>query len=187
MRASRPASTGSPVVAEELTRDEIERYLVPYRPEHMHILRAAYRDGTLWATFRPYCPEIYRRPPRHLTRVVITHFVGQAAHVLLGCLARAGQLGPIGEGEFLACVNEERATFRRLVLEFRRFVPSTEPIELVMWCVAIRQLKGYTHLKLHFELGERNCVGEADAILLPPRADAPRSPTTELDFWRPES
>lgn len=163
-----PAPLAPGVNAVDLSADQIRRYLAVYRPESIHITRAIYAEsGELRVLVRPYCPEIYLRCPKHLTRVQIVHHLGQAAYVLLGCLACEGRLGSMTENGYLTCINNEGATFRKLSLKFRRFVPSADNISLTVWCQRVQELKGYLQLDLRFEFGNRDCVGHAEAVLLP--------------------
>jgi hypothetical protein len=160
-----PAATSAD--AAELSSEQIRRYLTIYRTEAVHITRALYNDGNLRVLLSPYCPEIYSRPLNHMTRVQIVHHLGQTSYVLLGCLARENRLGWMSEDQYLACIASEGATFRRLRLQFRRFLPNEDGVSLRVWCEGVREIKSYLQLDVRFEFGGGACFGEAEAVLLP--------------------
>jgi hypothetical protein len=160
-----PVTTCAPDSAIAVTSAEISKYLPIYRPEGIHVLEANYWDGSLEASFRPYIPDIYVRPPRHVTRIQIVHYVGQAAYILAGCFARAGKLAPLDEAGYIESVLEERATFRSLKLAFRRFIWNTESIVLKISFGNLHASQGFMTVKTRFDLNDVACVGEATAII----------------------
>src|SRR5262249_54655535 len=97
-----------------LNEHEIRGFLPIYREDRIHIDRAFCAGDALKVTLRPYIPDLYVRPPKHVTRVQIIHYVGQAAYVLAGCFAERGQLAPIDRAGYIERVLDERATFRSL-------------------------------------------------------------------------
>jgi hypothetical protein len=158
---------GATPTAVRVEQNDIEQFLCLYRPEFMHIAEAEYDRYTLWVTCRHYPLEFHVSPLSHLSRVQIVHYLGQAAYVLGGCLAQRGLLGSIDQDEYLRLLRNERCTFRKLKLSFRRFLPNTPGTAIMLQCTGTRQVGRNLIFPLTFELNQGDCFGEAHAVLIP--------------------
>jgi hypothetical protein len=144
-----------------------------YKPDHIYITHAQYGDGHLTAEVRWFTPECYRTNPTHLTRIQIVSYFGQAAYLLGALLARDGQLGTISEEQYTECIRDDKATFRRLHLEFCRFIRPQNTLSLSLQSArrisgepAVRQIRGITVLPMLLEIEKGSCKGQSEALLL---------------------
>jgi hypothetical protein len=144
-----------------------------YNPEHIYLSQIAYSDGSLAAKATWFTPECYRNEPEHLTRIQIVSYLGQAAYALGGFLAENSLLPGLDSEEYLRLIAHDRATFRRLSLEFRRFISRKDSIALSVRCARradgspqIRRLRNLIFIPLLFDLEHGDCSGESEAILI---------------------
>lgn len=155
-----------PVAVGEFVPDEfLEQCLALYKPESIHIREARYENRTLSATFKLYSLDFHRKPLDHLSRVQIVHYVGQAAFVLGGCMAREGSLTPVTEREYLRLVEGGACTFNNLHLRFRRYLPNTDGTTIRISYERVRRVGATLLLELEFELNDGACYGNAHAVV----------------------
>lgn len=157
----------------QLAPDEILQMLRHvYREEHVYITNATYLDGALSATARWFVPECYLKPPTHLTRIQTTSYFGMAAYLLGALVARDGLLPGIDETGYVQRISNDKATFRRLHLEFSRFIPPQDTVPLRIQCGRrldgtpnIRRIRNLIVVPLLFEVGAGDCSGQSEAVL----------------------
>jgi hypothetical protein len=156
----------SPAAAGELVPDEfLEQCLALYKPESIHVREAWYENRALSATFKLYSLDFHRRPLDHLSRVQIVHYVGQAAFVLGGCMAKEGSLAPVTEREYLRLIESGACTFNNLHLRFRRYLPNTDGTTIRISYERVRRLRNVLLSEFEFELNDGACYGNAHAII----------------------
>lgn len=142
-----------------------------YNRNAIYLQTATYREGSLNCRFSWFCPDCYLKSPSHLTRVQIVTYLGQAAYVLAGFLARDSEL-PLTFDGYLERLRQDRATFRRLSLSFRHFIGPSEHVDLAIRSarrqdgrLCVRSARGVIVSPLLFELAGGACQGEAEAVI----------------------
>lgn len=143
---------------------DISKFLPIYNEAGVHLIAAEYSERQLTASFRRWQPDLYNAPLKHLSRVQIVHFVGQAAYVLVGCLSSEGLL-PIEESQYIEAIKSERATFNKLQLRFRNFLPNSDGTIVRISASRIRFMKDTVVLLLDFDLNNNSCVGTAHGVI----------------------
>jgi hypothetical protein len=151
-----PATLGA-VVSDAIVR----QCLSLYKPDHICLHNANYAEGTLSAEFRQFHLDFHRRPLQHLSRVQIVHYIGQAGFVLAGCLAAEHRLSPLTQKDYFQEVESEGCTFRRLHLEFRRYLPNSDGTTIVISCDRIRRGARAILLDMRYQLNDNACFGQA--------------------------
>ncbi len=150
----------------QLAEKEIEQYLPLYKPDHITIDQASYDKACLSARFRHYALDYHKEPLSHLSRVQIVHYIGQAAYVLGACLAGDDRFNPLTLDDYLERVQDERATFYQLKLNFRNYLPNEAGTTIRIWLDSKRRSHGNFHVVLKFELNDGSCYGDAHAIIV---------------------
>ena len=145
-----------------------------YNPDHIYVTNAHYASGALSLTMKWFVPECYRIPPTHLTRIQIVTYYGQASYLLGAFMAKANVLGTLSFEDYQCRVQHDRATFRKLHLEFNRFIEPQLSLSMTVRCATrsdgsllVRQAHDIIYAPLSFEINNSACVGESEAIILP--------------------
>ena len=154
-----------------LTKAEIRRFLLPFREDWIFAEEVMFRGGKLTVRFRTFNSP-FVQPPQHLTRNHIIMFTTQASYLLGGCLAKYDHNWPLDENEYYDLIASEQATFTKIQLRFKQFIPNKDGVCLSMWSAGHRLYKGKLFVDIRFEF-DSACYGRFKAILAVDRSFLP--------------